>query len=149
MTRKIITWIAVIDSKHARFYTRNEDHHLGELNHTLTAKLIRTDEPTGRRELGRTYDSVGGARHIIEPHTSDRTLSRKAFMHEVADHLDKALEEKEYNRLVVAAPPKVLGFLRKALSKEVKDIIALELDKDLMELTPEQIQEHLNKIVHV
>ncbi|MCB2081681.1 MAG: host attachment protein [Rickettsiales bacterium] len=148
--KKTITWIAAIDGKHAHFYTKDESHRLGNLNHTLTAQPIRTDEPTGRHELGRVHDRVGGGgRHIVEPHTSDRTLERKAFMREVAKYLDKALARGEYNRLVVAAPPKILGFLREALSKPVKDVIALELDKDLMQLTPAQVQKKKKKVVYV
>lgn len=138
-----------MDGKSAHFYTKGPEPRLGELNYTLTARPLRTDPSQGRRELGRVRDRNGSGRHIIEPHTSDRTLERKAFMHYVAEYLDEALAKEEYNRLVVAAPPKILGFLRKALSKPVKDAIALELDKDLMQMRPQQLQEQLEKIVHI
>ncbi|MDB2414164.1 host attachment protein [Rickettsiales bacterium] len=147
--KKRITWIAVMDGKHSNFYTMMTEHHLGDLHHTLSAKPIRTDEPTGRGELGRTYDSAGGARHIIEPHTSDRTLERKQFMREVAEYLKDKLDKEEYHRLIITAPPKILGFLRKELSKTVKDVIALEIDKDLVEFHPKEIQEYLEKIIHI
>lgn len=144
-----ITWTAVLDSKQAHFYSKGPEAKLGELNHTLTARPIRTDQPSGRGNLGRSFDRVGGGRHAIEPHTSDRTQQRQGFMHEVADYLHHAKEKGEYDRLVLVAPPKVLGILRKELSKPVRDVLALEVDKDFMHLTPQQIQAQLEQVVYI
>jgi len=149
MTHKTITWVAAIDGKRAHFYTKGEERRLGDLNHTLTARPIRIDVSGGRRDLGRVHERIGSARHIVEPRTSERVLEREAFVREVAHYLDDALAQGKYTRLIISAPPKVLGFLRKELSKRVKDVIALELDKDLMQLTPAQLQKHLEKIVYV
>ena len=147
--KKTITWTAVIDGKNAHFYTKGPERRLGDLNHTLTAYPIRDDPSAGKRELGRVKDRIASGRHIIEPRTSDKTEQNKQFVKEVAKYLEKALEKEEYNRLVVIAPPKILGFLRKLLSQFVKDVIALELDKDFANLTPQQIQEHLEKLVYI
>jgi protein required for attachment to host cells len=149
MREKTITWVAVIDSNNAHFYGKGPELCLGDLNHTLTARPIRDDPSVGRRELGRVHDRVGDKRHIIEPHTDDKTQKDKQFTKEVATYLESALQEQKYNRLVVIAPPKILGILRKLLNQSVKDVIVLELDKELTHLTPPQIQEHLEKIVHI
>ena len=147
--RKTLTWVATVDGQHAHFYTKGEEHRLGDLNYTLTARPIRTDVPASRHALGRVYDRHGNGRHIIEPHTSDRAQGDKAFVDRVAAYLDKARANGEFTRLIISAPPGIIGLLRDTLSKEVKDTIALELDKDLMQCTPAQIQHYLEKIIYV
>ncbi|MFT6791810.1 MAG: protein required for attachment to host cells [Cellvibrionaceae bacterium] len=98
MTHNIIKWVAVIDGKHAQFYI-DEEHHLRDLKHTLTASPARTDKPSGRGELGRVYNRLGdGKRHIVEPHTSDRVQEHKMFVHTVADYLEKAIHETARNK---------------------------------------------------
>lgn len=142
-----ITWVAAIDGQFANFFTKLPASGLQDLNHSMQAQPVRTDTAGGRRDLGRAYDRRGGGRHIVEPHTSERTQQRRQFMREVAEFLHTSLEQGKYNRLVVAAPPKILGFLRQELSDAVRAVIVLELDKDLIQLEPQQIQEKLDQVI--
>ncbi len=146
--KKTITWIAVVNGRQAHFYTKGPEKRLGDLNHTLTALPVRTTNEA-RKSLGRVHDRFGPARHIAEPHTEDKEQERHLFAQQVADYLQASLAEKQYDRLIMVAPPKTLGVLRKLLSAPVKGVIALELDKDFIHLSPEQIQKHLEKIVYV
>ncbi|WHQ46926.1 MAG: host attachment protein [Candidatus Midichloria sp.] len=45
-----------------------------------------------------------------------------------------------YNKLIIAAPPRILGMLRKKLSKDLKQHVILELDKGLMQSSLVQIE---------
>lgn len=54
-----------------------------------------------------------------------------------------------HDRLVLVAPPKTLGVLRKTLSKSLKDIIALELDKNFIKLAPHEIQKQLEDVIFI
>lgn len=146
--RQTITWVAAIDGEKAHFFTKGAERRLNDLNHTLTARPIRTNNET-RRVMGRVHDRIGSARHIVEPHMDDRTQEKRVFAEEVAEYLEGSLAKQKYNRLIVVAPPKLLGVLRKALNKPVKNTIVLELDKDFAHLSPEQIQEHLEKIMPI
>jgi protein required for attachment to host cells len=53
------------------------------------------------------------------------------FADDIAAALYKAAHAGRYEKLVVAAPPKTLGELRKAFHKEVSARIVAEVNKDL------------------
>ena len=177
MKNKNITWTAVIDGRNAHFYTKQPEFRLKQYNYKLTAKpkndnrdlgLVEdritnykldlsyslTAKPINENEenksnLGRVHDRMGEGKHIMEPPTSEEDKNNESFAREVKEFLEDSLERGRYNRLIVVASPKILSLLRKMLSKPVRDSVALELDKDFTHLTPKQIQENLEKIVHI
>lgn len=61
-------------------------------------------------------------------HEADR------FAREVAHWLERAVSDGRFRHLVICAAPKMLGRLRQQLPARVKDIVRLELDKDLSRL---------------
>jgi protein required for attachment to host cells len=63
----------------------------------------------------------------------------------VDEYLEKARNERRYDRLVIVAPPKFLGTLRKELGKEVAKLVTEEVPKDLSWLNARQIEQHLSK----
>lgn len=83
-----------------------------------------TDRP------GRAYASVGTARSAMDE-TDWHQLGEDRFAADVADILYRLAHASKFESLVVVAPPKVLGNLRKAFHKEVVDRISGELPKDL------------------
>lgn len=147
MGKQYITWVVVLDSQQARLLMKGANGHLESLGYPIYADPIRTN-PDTRHSLGRAYSSSGGnVRHIIEPHTSEWTLERKEFVKRVVEHLEASLWE--YDRIIIAAPPKILGFLRKALSKPVQDKVILELNKDFINLQSQQIHSRLKSLISV
>jgi protein required for attachment to host cells len=83
-----------------------------------------TDEP------GRAFASVGTARSAMDE-TDWHQLGEERFVTEVARRLNTLAQAKRFDALVVVAPPKVLGQLRKEFHKEVTDRITGELPKEL------------------
>lgn len=83
-----------------------------------------TDEP------GRAFASVGTARSAMDE-TDWHQLGEERFVTEVARRLKTLALAKKFDALVVVAPPKVLGQLRKEFHKEVTDRITGELPKEL------------------
>jgi protein required for attachment to host cells len=67
------------------------------------------------------------------------------FARRVGDYLDKARLEQRYGSLVLVAPPKFLGVLRKELSKEVGKLVAEEMPKDLSWLSAREIERYLKR----
>jgi protein required for attachment to host cells len=137
---KPITWIAALDKKQANFYVQL-GRKIEPAFHTIHAESRNSDD--SGNNLGRTFSSKNLARHIIEPHTSEKTLNAKYFAKSVAIFLKEALRRKHYDWLVLVAPPEMLGFIRKALDTNVRDTVIRALDKDFMRLSPQQIEEHL------
>ena len=83
-----------------------------------------TDKP------GRVAASAGTARSAMEE-TDWHQLGEERFAADIADTLYRLAHANKFESLVVVAPPKVLGNLRKAFHKEVVDRITGELPKNL------------------
>ena len=83
-----------------------------------------TDKP------GRVAASAGTARSAMEE-TDWHQLGEERFTADIADIVYRLAHANKFEALVVVAPPKVLGNLRKAFHKEVVDRITGELSKDL------------------
>ncbi len=92
-----------------------------------------TDKP------GRTAASAGTARSAMEE-TDWHRLGEERFAAEIATVLYRRAHANKFEALVVVAPPKVLGNLRKAFHKEVVDRIIAELPKELTSHTVPDIE---------
>ncbi len=83
-----------------------------------------TDKP------GRAYASAGTARSAMDQ-TDWHQLGEDRFASEIARTLNSMAHANKFEALVVVAPPKVLGNLRKEFHKEVSERITGELSKEL------------------
>lgn len=92
-----------------------------------------TDKP------GRTVSSTGTARSAMEE-TDWHRLGEERFAAEIAAMLYRLAHANKYEALVIVAPPKVLGNLRKALHREVIERITAEIPKELTSHTVPDIQ---------
>ncbi len=79
---------------------------------------------------GRASSPRGGVQSSVEP-TDFHQLEEDRFAAEAADFLKVRALKNDYESLIIVAPPKTLGELRKHYHKEVSSRLAGELDKDL------------------
>ncbi len=77
--------------------------------------------------------------------TDFHQLEEDRFAAETAEMLKKRALANEFESLIIVAPPKTLGELRKHYHKEVSDRLAGELAKDLTGHTVPQIEAALLK----
>lgn len=146
-----VTWILVADAGQAKIYARASAEKripmAGNAHHRHYAESqARELEPvpgmaweaespetyeTGRDRLGSVFESGSKARHKSEPHREVKTEIRRNFVARVAAEVNKAYAAGKFERLMLAAPPKVLGDLRAKLDEAVQSCIMAELAKDL------------------
>lgn len=148
--KSITTWILVADGSQARIASHAgpgrglepvfEDLMRGR---NLPGREIMADRP------GRAFDSAGRGRHAMEPVTDPRAHEQQTFIKEVADLLDKESKQGRYDRLVIVAPPKALGYLRQELSDHVRAKVTGELDKDLIHVAIHDLAGHLDAVMVV
>ncbi len=141
-TKKTI-WAVVADEAIARLLERPDNG--GELQpveeltdpaaHAKNAEL--RDDAHGRRDGGQPATPGGGPQN--QPGTvttsagdSQQHLEAERFAKRVADRLGERLRERRYDELRIAAAPRFLGNLRKALPAQVTAVVTRELDKDLI-----------------
>ncbi len=108
--------------------------------------ILAHDNPAthkqGTDKPGRTSASAGTARSAMEE-TDWHRLGEERFAAEIANTLYRLAHANKFEALVVVAPPKVLGNLRKAFHKEVVDRIIAELPKELTSHTLPDIEKLL------
>lgn len=143
-----ITWVVVADGARAAIYvSRGPGQGLDEpALHEFVGDKHPTREINADRP-GRTFDSMGGQRHAKEPHTDAHRHAQQVLAHEIAACLDTAAGRDDFDQLVIAAPPRTLGDLRAGLSAKVRERLAGDLDKDLMNVPVHQLAERFADIV--
>jgi protein required for attachment to host cells len=148
-----ITWVLIADGRQAQIYVRERAEKRGSVIRELTpiADMRREAEPvtdyeTGRNATGMVFESVGGARHMSEPHMDVREKVKQHLATEIADALDAAKTEKRFDHLILAAPPKMLGEIKKRLSKPILKCVIAALPKELTHCDVEELRERLRGV---
>ncbi|MGQ0685530.1 host attachment family protein [Bradyrhizobium sp.] len=100
----------------------------------VVEEILERDNPPTRAQgtdrPGRTNASVGAARSAMEE--SDwHHIAKERFATELSDALYRHAHANRFDKLIVIAPPKILGDLRKAFHAEVSARIAAEVPKEL------------------
>lgn len=138
-------WVLVADGQRALFLTNHGDADLIDLR-VLSAR-VETNPPArewGTDHPGRAFSSVGARRGAVEE-TDWHEHEKELFIAAVAEKLNKAAESGEMRELVVVAPPKTLGELRKDLSARAKAALVGELGKDLTRHPLPEIEKSLSR----
>ncbi|MBK8083720.1 MAG: host attachment protein [Devosia sp.] len=141
-----VTWVLVADGGQAKVF---ENLGPGKGLRAIT-DLKFEDEHLQARELvsdrpGRSFSSVGHGRSAMEPSSDPVAVRERRFVEHLAIVLAGKLAEGAFDRLIVAAAPTALGDLRPALSKPLREVIVLELPKDLTKLTTPDLEASLSQ----
>ena len=92
------------------------------------------DNPPDREQSsdapGSAFSGTGASRSSYEE-TDFHQLGEDRFAVETAERLRKRALANDFDKLVIVAPPRTLGELRKHYHKEVSGRLIAELDKDL------------------
>jgi protein required for attachment to host cells len=94
---------------------------------------------------GRAFDSHGTGRHAMERGHSPVEQAAILFAKRLAERLDQARAAGRYERLVLVAEPRFLGWLREALSPETASRVIASLDKDYAEIEPRALTARLSE----
>lgn len=138
------TWIVAADDAKAHIFAR-EDGHLKPVS-----DLVAHDDAEieiNNRTVGRTGSSMT-ERHKYEPAMQQSRQRDLSFAHQVAILLNDAAARQAFDKLVVVAAPKMLGYLRDELNDQTRKHIAAEVNKEYANLPSRELQEKLMGILH-
>ena len=125
------TFVVVADGRKMLFFRNEGDAAYPNL---VVERVREQDNPPDRDQStdapGSASSSVGSSRSSYQE-TDFHQLEEDRFAAETADLLKKRALANDYEALVIVAPPKTLGELRKHYHKEVSNRLIGELDKDL------------------
>lgn len=157
-----ITWIVVADSKSAQIYQYDKSdkvipigehsHHFFEEKHGYV--LVPVPDGALKPETMDDYQISHAGRgsgigfgsstpNSYEPQGNIKEELRRRLTKNIAAQLEKAHAAKSFQRLVLAAPAKLIGELRKQLPPAVQECVAAVLPRDLTRYEPPALLAHL------
>jgi protein required for attachment to host cells len=132
--------IVVADEREANFFDGSK------ADGPLTARGEMRNETAGMKDIeletdreGRRFGG-GGHHHGVDGERSTERHELTLFAKEVADRIDKDRVNREFDKLVIVAPPRMLGLLRQSLSAPSQAMLAGEISKDVVHHGPEAIR---------
>jgi len=139
------TWIAVADGGKALVLVNDGTDRAPSLRVVAKSEF---DNPAthaqGADQPGRKAVPGTGQRSAMET-TDWHAFEESRFIDEFAGRLNRAATRGQFERLILAAPPKVLGRLRPALSVQAAASIVAEIGSDLTKHPVDAIEEHIAK----
>jgi protein required for attachment to host cells len=138
------TWILVADAARARlFETTGRSEPWQEVACFANPDGRAPGRHATTERAPRVNESMGGARHAIEPHTTLRDKSTDQFAHMLGDALQRGHDDHRYQHLVLVAPPRFLGTLHGVLDKALRERISGELQNDFTALDELDVRERV------
>jgi protein required for attachment to host cells len=141
------TRVVVADAARARIFDVVEDRVGAALvegagmvheKSRLMDQEILTDRP------GRVRTGLGGhGVTAMPPRTDPKELEAERFAMQIADALEKARRAGEFEVLVLASPPHVIGLLRKSMPRSVSDRVGATVTLDGIRMKLEELQSSL------
>jgi protein required for attachment to host cells len=150
-------YVLVADGRKLLFFRNEGDADYPKLEVEMEReKPNPKDSDQGTDQPGRTFSgaqggdprsgglgaTVGAARSAYSE-TDFHQLEEDRFAHEAADMLKEKALANQFEKLIIVAPPKTLGEMRKHYHKEVESRIAGEVAKDLTNMPVAEIEKIL------
>ena len=137
-------FVVVADGEKMLFFRNEGDGEFPKLE--VEKKLVQENPATRDQksdEAGRTFDASGGAGRSAYEETDFHALEEARFAADTAELLRKRALNNDFENLIIVAPPRTLGELRKHYHKEVEKRLVGEIAKDLTGHPVEQIEKIL------
>ncbi len=134
------TYIVVANSARARVFARQHAYSVVEELEGFTHSEARM------RNQDLTSDSAGKSRNIhgsLDAATSPKDHEADFFARLLVYHLKDLHNKQHYERLVLVAPPRFLGMLRRHLVSPLDHLVVGSIDKDLTTAPIADIVGHL------
>ena len=138
------TWILVANRSGASLFESNWPgetiRRLQDIPHPqgrLQNSEIDSDKP------GRAFDSMGEGRHGMSKEHGATEKVAQQFARELAELLNKNRNTNVYDQLILMAEPKFLGLLRAALDSNTAALVVQTVNKELLEVSPEDVISYL------
>jgi protein required for attachment to host cells len=137
------SFVVVADGEKMLFFRNEGDGDYPQL------VVERNREQQNPQDSDQKTDSAGRSHAGAGPggnsygETDFHQLEKDRFAHETADMLKRWALRNDFEQLVVVAPPKTLGELRKHYHKEVEKRLVGEIPKDLTNMPVPDIEKAL------
>ena len=144
MTLPKTSWIIVADGAKAHVFAREGRH--GDLQ--VVTRLGSDDARARTSEIvsdrpGRAADGAGLGHHAYEPKSDPHRHAEETFVKSLSDYIAGQPSPAPFDQLILVAPARTLGLLRRDLPKRLQEFVRHEVEKDLVNLTDDAIARHI------
>jgi protein required for attachment to host cells len=140
-------WILVGDASRAKLFAaelREDDWSLvKDFEHPEArepGREIGPQAPPGRMLKSKT---PGGRHTALEAHTSPKEVESERFARQLGTYLEDAVARRQFDYLVLVAPPHFLGVLKNALGQQAAKHLRSTVDKDLSTVDAAELRKRL------
>ena len=148
--KKLTTWIVLADGARARILENTgPGTGLVELEEWESAKARKPTHELGTERPGRGHESATAGRHAITPHADWQEMEKVNFTNELAQYLKRHGDAGKFDQLILAAPPRALGELRKSIDSATAERVKSEINKDLTKTPIIEVGSHLRDAIHL
>lgn len=140
-------WFLIADGRRARVFVEERRGALLQAPDDWNIGIEEEDmyEPQDRRP--RNSNSVGGAKHAVGADQSLHEAEEENFLKRLAGRLGEAEKRRQFDHLVIAAPPRALGTLRGYLPNAVRSRVRAETPKDILGEDEPKLRERLRELL--
>jgi protein required for attachment to host cells len=137
-------WVVVCDGAKALVLENTGNR----MSPSLVTKEVyeQADQKThelGTDKPGRAFSAAGGGRRSAVEQADWHDREEQKFLAKLAARLDKAVLAGETKSLVVVAPARAIGMLRREYSAQVRQALRAEVEKDYVKMPVGEITRHL------
>ncbi len=136
-------WILVANSSRAKLFATDERAERWDLREEFLHEESRT---FSRTLLNQPDNPNAGSLHKPQPESEPdarQQLEHDRFARELAARLERGLNDRAYDRIVIAAPPSFLGLLRKHISQRVHQRLMLDMRADYVNVPIRELPERI------
>ncbi len=137
------TLVLLADDEKARLF---ENLGLGKGLQELedfSAAVLDADRWRNADRPGRNSAMKGVGQHAFDTAEAEHDNAQAAFSKLVLEETLRHFDKGSYERFVLVAPPKMLGVLRAGLAPSLKQALVVDIAKDYLKLTPDEVVKHL------
>lgn len=144
MKKHETTWIVIADGGQARILiSDSKAHKLQQLpDGSFSDPQLPTHELVTDRQP-QVRESKSNTSHAIEPKMDAHKKRKIDFIQNLLRYIERSAEGNSFDRLVIVAPPFILGEIRKYLSPRLQQLVRAEISHDYTHQTSDYIYEQL------
>jgi protein required for attachment to host cells len=141
------TWIALCDGARSLILSNVGDEKFFNFRKVDAAEgNRRPNSELGRDRPPRAQESSSARRSAIEVVDKHEQYEQE-FLRGFAEKLNAGVAAGLTNKIVLAAPPRALGYIRNVLPAAVADAVSLEVERDLVKLPLPEIEAALKAAI--
>ena len=138
------TWILVADASRAVVLaTTGTVQHAREVHREENPEALTPEAHNDR--MGHMGHGNGG--HALAPHTTHKENVLERFASKLVAHLEQGRNNGLFQKLIVVAPPKMLGSLRNGMGAPLRKTVTQEHPRDVVGEAPARLREHLETLL--